>query len=181
MILLTSSSSIYTYWQIAIKVMRDKNPTRLHDLLQQTYHSDIRNVAHGLFYDSSKSKVGEQSLQNRLKHVAKIKKPWNKINAKWTNDAIQVKLNGAFFACHAQLTVTWNIDNEIFSQIYFFVISHWFNFALILIFSYCFHFHLTYYLLNLIMPHFYNSFWQGITIKFISTFLLKWKHCLGLN
>ncbi len=65
-----------------------------------------RNVARGLFYDSSKSKVGGQSLQNRLKHVAQLKEPWNEINAKWTNDLIRVKLKGAFFACHAQLTVT---------------------------------------------------------------------------
>jgi hypothetical protein len=96
----------YTTASIAIKVMRDKNPTRLHDLLQQTYYSERRNVARGLFYDSSKSKVGGQSLQNRLKHVAQLKEPWNEINAKWTNDLIRVKLKGAFFACHAQLTVT---------------------------------------------------------------------------
>jgi hypothetical protein len=69
----------------------------------QTYYSERRNVARGLFYDSSKSRVGGQSLQSRLKQVAQIKEPWNEINTKWTNDMIRVKLKGAFFVCHAQL------------------------------------------------------------------------------
>ncbi len=68
--------------------------------------SERRNVACGLFYDSSRSKVGGQSLQNKLKHVAQLREPWNEINAKWTNHVICVKLKGAFFTCHAQLIVT---------------------------------------------------------------------------
>jgi hypothetical protein len=51
-------------------------------LLMQTYNSERRKIARGLFYDSSKSKVEGQTLQNRLKHVAQIKEPWNEINAK---------------------------------------------------------------------------------------------------
>jgi hypothetical protein len=86
--------------------MKIEKPTRLHDLLMQTYYSERCNQVPGLFYNSSKSRVGGQNLPNRLKQVAQIKEPWNKINAKWTNDMIRVKLKGAFFACHAQLTVT---------------------------------------------------------------------------
>jgi hypothetical protein len=51
------------------------------------------------FENLNKSKAGEQSLQNRLKHVAQIKKLWNKISAKWTNDVIRVKLKGPPFLC----------------------------------------------------------------------------------
>jgi hypothetical protein len=47
----------YATASIVIKIIIDKKPTRLHNLLMQTYFSERRNVARGLFYNSSKSRV----------------------------------------------------------------------------------------------------------------------------
>ncbi len=108
-----------------IKIIRDKKPTRLHNLLMQIYYSEGRNVARGIFYDSSKSRVGGQSLQNRLKYVALIKEPWKEINAKWTNDMIRVKLKRRLF--HVPCTINSDIRQSsrtliyiIFSQLFIF-------------------------------------------------------------
>ena len=87
-----------------MKVIRDEKPARLHDILKSTYYSERQNVARGLFYDASRTKCGRQSIQNRLKHVAQIKKPWNELGAKITNDGLRVLLKETFFSCNFQLT-----------------------------------------------------------------------------
>lgn len=96
--------SRYTTASVTMKVIRDKLPQRLHELLQSTYYSERRNVAKGLFYDSSKMKVGRQSLQNRLQHMKQIREPWNELGSRWTNDKIRIVLKDTFFKCHYQIT-----------------------------------------------------------------------------
>jgi hypothetical protein len=59
------------------------------------------------------SKSLELSVQFTLKHVAQIKESWSKINAKYINDMIRVKLKGAFFEPHSQLTVTQDSPFEL--------------------------------------------------------------------
>jgi len=87
----------YTTSSIAIKIVRDAKPKYLHETLMRTYYSERRNVARGLFFDSSKTRVGRQSLENRLAHVAQIKEPWNTSNAKLTNDQLRVMLKHTYF------------------------------------------------------------------------------------
>ncbi len=95
-----------------MKIIRDKEPKRLHDILKSTYYSERRNVARGLFFDSFKTKFGRQSLQNRLQHFLQIKEPWNELGTRKTNDWIHVLLKKTFFSCHAQHTFNlcniWN-------------------------------------------------------------------------
>jgi len=87
----------YTTSSIAIKIVRDTKPKHLHEILMRTYYSERRNVARGLFFDSSRTRIGKQSIQNRLSHVAQIKESWNTSNAKMTNDQIRVMLKHTFF------------------------------------------------------------------------------------
>ncbi len=98
--------SKYTTASIAMQTIRDKKPTRLHDLLKQNYYSERHNVARGLFFDSSKTKIGRQSLQNRLKHVSLIKEPWNEQGTPLSNDNIRKILKKTFFSCKAQIKIT---------------------------------------------------------------------------
>ncbi len=70
----------YTTKSIAMKIIRDNESKRLHDILKSTYYSERRNAARGVFFDSSKTKFGRQSLQNRLQHFSQIKEPLYKKN-----------------------------------------------------------------------------------------------------
>ncbi len=95
----------FTTSSIAMKIIRDKEPRRLFDVLKTTLYSERRNAARGLFFDSSRSKFGRQSLQNRLRHFSQIKEPWNELGTRKSNDWIRIHLKKTFFACQAQLRV----------------------------------------------------------------------------
>jgi hypothetical protein len=95
----------YTTASLAIKVMRDKKPKPLYDVLKQTFYTERRNKGRGLFFDASRRRVGRQSLQNRLEHVAQIKEPWNEQGQVLTNDRIRVMLKKAFFSYNVIGTV----------------------------------------------------------------------------
>jgi hypothetical protein len=94
--------SRYATASIAIKIIRDKAPQRLHQILSSTYYSERRNVARGLFFDSSKTRIGKQSIQNRLLHIAQIKDPWNEVGSKVSNDCLRMLLKKTYFSCQAQ-------------------------------------------------------------------------------
>jgi len=90
--------SKYTTASVAIKVIKTKQPQRLHDILKSTYYSERRNAGKGLFYDSSKTVPGRQSLQNRLKHIAQISEPWNEIGPeRFSKDKLRVMLKSTYF------------------------------------------------------------------------------------
>lgn len=90
--------SKYTTASVAIKVIKNKQPTRLHEILMSTYYSERRNAGKGLFYDSSKTVPGRQSIQNRLKHIAQIKEPWNESGPeKFSKDKLRVMLKSTYF------------------------------------------------------------------------------------
>jgi hypothetical protein len=92
----------FTSASLTIKILRDRQPSRLNDILLTTYYSERRNAARGLFFDSSKTRIGAQSIQNRLMHITRIKYPWNDLNSKWSNDQIRVNLKRIYFSCNAQ-------------------------------------------------------------------------------
>jgi hypothetical protein len=98
--------SKFTSASIAIKTRRDKKPEVLHKILQRTYYSERRNVGRGLFFDSSRTKQGQQSIQNRLPHIVLIREPWNEKGQQLNNDALRVMLKKTNFSCKAQLVVS---------------------------------------------------------------------------
>ncbi len=49
-----------------IKIIRDKEPRFLYEKLTKAYYEERRHPRIGLFFDSSKTRKGRQSLQNRL-------------------------------------------------------------------------------------------------------------------
>ena len=90
--------------------IKSKQPLRLHEILKRTYYSERRNAGKGLFYDSSKTVPGRQSLQNRLKHIAQISEPWNEQGPeKFSKDKLRVMLKSTYFihkATFQAVTVT---------------------------------------------------------------------------
>ena len=79
-----------------MKIVRDTQPIELHQLIMKNYFEEYRYPGVGLFFDSSKSKQGAQSLENRLIFMRSIKKPWN-LKSPLTNDEIRIELKLQFF------------------------------------------------------------------------------------
>jgi hypothetical protein len=75
---------------------------------QKNYYSERRSVAAGLFYDSSRSKPGQQSILNCLKHVALVREPWNELWTKLSNDELRPLWKGTFLNYNAQFVVKNN-------------------------------------------------------------------------
>lgn len=98
--------SRYTTSSIAMKVFRDKCPERLHEILQKTFYTERRNRGKGLFFDGSKSKVGKQSIQNRLQHIKSITESWCQLGTNITNDKLRVILKKTFFKYTAIMGTT---------------------------------------------------------------------------
>ncbi len=57
-----------------------------------------RHPGIGMFFDSSKSKLGQQALPNRLLFMHAIKYPWN--SAPMSNDVIRIEMKQNFFTFH---------------------------------------------------------------------------------
>lgn len=96
----------YTTASIAMKVVRDKTPHVLHDILSKTYYEERRASGKGRFFDASKTKKGSQSLQNRLLHVAELTEPWNEPGCSISNNTIRRILKTAYFSYSAPVAVT---------------------------------------------------------------------------
>jgi len=78
----------------AIKVIRDQHPSLLYCKIVSNYYEEPRKPQQGMFFDSSKSRTGRQSLENRLDLIKEINQPWNNgLN----NDALRVLLKKTFF------------------------------------------------------------------------------------
>lgn len=80
-----------------MKIIRDKQPATLHQMLQSTYFEESRKPGIGLFYDASLNLFGKQSLENRLLFMRSCKKEWNLITPKLSNDAIRIECKKTFF------------------------------------------------------------------------------------
>jgi hypothetical protein len=80
-----------------IKVIRDRQPLELHRILTSNYFEERRHPGVGLFFDSSKSKKGRQSLPNRLLFMRVISYPWNAIESQMTNDQIRIEMKSTFY------------------------------------------------------------------------------------
>ena len=87
----------YLTASLVMKTIRDQQPKPLFDLLMNNYFEESRKPNVGYFFDSSRTLVGRQSLQNRLMFMLSINDPWNnKLQIK-TDDEIRVLLKKAFF------------------------------------------------------------------------------------
>ncbi len=75
--------SKYTTASLAMKVVRDKCPQRLHDLLMETFYTERRTRGNVLFYDKSRSLLGRQSVQNRLKYIHEKYLNWYRCCQMW--------------------------------------------------------------------------------------------------
>jgi len=78
----------------AIKVIRDQHPSLLYCKIISNYYEELRKPQQGMFFDSSKSRTGCQSLENRLDLIKEIYQPWNN---GLTNDTLRVLLKKTFF------------------------------------------------------------------------------------
>jgi hypothetical protein len=85
-----------------IKIMRDRNPTHLYESLTKAYFEERRYPGIGLFFDLSKTKVGRQSLPNRLIFMRTIKDNWNL--QPLSNDEIRIKMKRFFFPYYTSQT-----------------------------------------------------------------------------
>jgi hypothetical protein len=88
-----------------IKVMRDQKPVGLFNALEQCYFEEKRKPGIGLFFDSSRTKKGRQSIQNRLLFMRSMNHPWNDPSNPMTNDQIRIVMKRTFFP-YLQVQVT---------------------------------------------------------------------------
>jgi len=77
--------------------MRDQQPVQLHQILTANYFEENCYPGVGYFFDSSKTKIGRQSLPNRLLFMRTIKQPWNLQSNKLSDDKIRILMKKAFF------------------------------------------------------------------------------------
>jgi hypothetical protein len=80
-----------------MKIHRDQQPVRLHELLMKTFYTERRNRGKGLFFDGSRTRFGKQSLQNRLHHVKMVSENWSEIGQNLTNNRLRTVLKRTFF------------------------------------------------------------------------------------
>jgi hypothetical protein len=78
-----------------IKIVRDQQPSILHALLTENYFEERRQYGVGYFFDTSRVKIGRQSLQNRILFMRSINYPWNA--APMSNDLIRIEMKRVFF------------------------------------------------------------------------------------
>jgi len=85
----------YNTASIVLKIIRDKNPNRLHSLLRSSYFEEPRKIGYGKFFDKSSTKIGKQAINCRLEHIRLIDWPWSTDNL--SNDSIRILLKKTFF------------------------------------------------------------------------------------
>jgi len=78
-----------------VKIIRDRQPKNLVDLLETTLYTVPRKPLLGRFYDGSKSKGGHQALHNRVTFLNGISEPW--LRRDMTDDGIRILMKKEFF------------------------------------------------------------------------------------
>jgi len=61
--------SHYSTNTIAIKILRDRSPLYLFNLIMETYYAERRKPDHAKFFDNSRGKIGKHRLCNRLNNL----------------------------------------------------------------------------------------------------------------
>jgi len=84
--------STYSTSSLVIKVIRDRSPTYLYEMLHETIHTTRRQPTKARFYDNSKGKIGKHRLCNRLQGMNDLPE-W--LNLDMTDDAIRRLLKKA--------------------------------------------------------------------------------------
>ncbi len=83
-----------------IKTVRQQQPKWLATKLMKVYYEEPRKPGIGLFYDGSKRKKGQQSLENRLLFMRSITQPWN-LSSELSDDGLRVMMKRVFFPYYA--------------------------------------------------------------------------------
>ena len=78
-----------------IKILRDDQPLELVNLLKSVYFEEKRRPGCGQFFDASRIKKGQQSIQNRLLFMRSISYPWN--SEPMSDNLIRIEMKRAFF------------------------------------------------------------------------------------
>jgi hypothetical protein len=78
-----------------IKIVRDNQPSELANRLKSVYFEENRRPGCGLFFDASRIKKGQQSIQNRLLFMRSITYPWNR--EPMNDNLIRIEMKRAFF------------------------------------------------------------------------------------
>jgi len=78
-----------------VKIVRDQMPKPLFDLLDKTLYVEPRKPGFGKFFDSSKTKWGYQSIQNRMAMMGEVKDDWMERHI--SDDAIRILMKNSFF------------------------------------------------------------------------------------
>ena len=78
-----------------IKIMRDKTPVKLYNLLEKEMYTERRKPNKGKFRYNAEGKIGKQKFNNRLDHLLRIKDDWLEVGL--SNNAIRKILKKTFF------------------------------------------------------------------------------------
>jgi len=79
-----------------IKTVRSQEPPMLADRLMTVCFEEQRKPGLGLFYDSSRTRKGRQSIENRLLFMRSITFPWN-LCSKLSDDRLRIEMKKVFF------------------------------------------------------------------------------------
>jgi len=85
----------YAQASLVIKILRDKLPFNLYEVLTETIFVERRSEFKAKFYDNLKGKVGRQKLGNSLHFMAAIGEDW--FGKDLSNDKIQIMLKRIYF------------------------------------------------------------------------------------
>lgn len=88
--------SYYSVANITASILRDGEPSLLFDLIRGNSATSGRQPSRPTFFDTSRKKIGRQSIQNRIGDVFKrVKSDW--LEKGKSKDALRIELKRAFF------------------------------------------------------------------------------------
>ena len=86
----------YTTASTTANILRNREPSLLFDLVQGNMTSNRRRPARPSFFDTTRRKIGRQSLQNRIGETFKrVEADW--MEARRSKAAVRIDLKRAFF------------------------------------------------------------------------------------
>ena len=81
---------------LVVKIVRNNSPTELAMRIKTVYFEENQKPNLGMFFDSSRTMKGRQSIQNRLLFMRSITFLWNS-SYKLSDDKLRIETEKAFF------------------------------------------------------------------------------------
>jgi hypothetical protein len=86
----------YSVATTATSIIRNQEPSLLYNLIVNNISTNSRKPNRPTFYDTSKKKIGRQSIQNRLAELFKaVSEDWFECGA--SKDALRILFKKTFF------------------------------------------------------------------------------------